>query len=205
MSWTEERIALLSKLWTEGFSASQIAKQIGGVSRNAVIGKVHRLGLSGRGAPSKPRTAAKPVPPKAASAPSPRAPRRREASPRPALRVVAPPRPIPVAAPVFTVTETGEGVALVDLKPGMCRWPIGDPQDPNFKFCGGVAEADSPYCTRHAALAYTTAARRQALEELDAQNATTQAEATESAAPAEVSDEETEAPAAPARRAGAAG
>ena len=54
MSWTEERVEVLKKLWAEGHSASQIAKQLGGVTRNAVIGKVHRLGLSGRATPSRP-------------------------------------------------------------------------------------------------------------------------------------------------------
>ncbi len=54
MSWTEERMTVLKKLWAEGHSASQIAKQLGGVTRNAVIGKVHRLGLSGRSTPSRP-------------------------------------------------------------------------------------------------------------------------------------------------------
>ena len=49
MNWTDERVELLKKLWNEGLSASQIAAQLGGVSRNAVIGKVHRLKLSGRG------------------------------------------------------------------------------------------------------------------------------------------------------------
>ena len=57
-SWTEDRVGALKKLWLEGQSASQIAKELGGVTRNAVIGKVHRLGLSGRAAPSQPaRTA----------------------------------------------------------------------------------------------------------------------------------------------------
>src|SRR5512141_1623281 len=54
MGWTEERVEKLKKLWLDGLSASQIAKQLGGVTRNAVIGKVHRLGLSGRAAPSQP-------------------------------------------------------------------------------------------------------------------------------------------------------
>src|SRR3954467_15102818 len=54
MGWTDERVELLKKLWQDGLSASQIAKQLGGVTRNAVIGKVHRLGLSGRAAPSNP-------------------------------------------------------------------------------------------------------------------------------------------------------
>ena len=59
MSWTDERVELLKKLWTEGLSASQIASRMGGVTRNAVIGKVHRLGLSGRATPTR---AARPRP-----------------------------------------------------------------------------------------------------------------------------------------------
>ena len=57
MSWTDERVELLKKLWSDGLSASQIAAELGGITRNAVIGKVHRLGLSGR-AKSHPRRAA---------------------------------------------------------------------------------------------------------------------------------------------------
>jgi len=79
MSWTDERVETLKKMWGEGQSASQIAKELGGVTRNAVIGKVHRLGLSNRAgsssaAPSKPAAkekAAKPATPK--PAPKPRA------------------------------------------------------------------------------------------------------------------------------------
>src|SRR5580704_12581112 len=77
MGWTEERVELLKKLWLEGLSASQIAKQLGGVTRNAVIGKVHRLGLSGRATPSQPSrpTFKAPRPPRPASSVS-QAPRR---------------------------------------------------------------------------------------------------------------------------------
>src|SRR5687768_18583958 len=77
MGWTDERVELLKKLWQDGLSASQIAKQLGGVTRNAVIGKVHRLGLSGRATPSKPqRTVFKaPRPPRPLSS-TPSAPRR---------------------------------------------------------------------------------------------------------------------------------
>ena len=74
MGWTDERVELLKKLWQDGLSASQIAKQLGGVTRNAVIGKVHRLGLSGRAAPSKP---ARPV----------------FKAPRPARQAAAPAKP----------------------------------------------------------------------------------------------------------------
>ena len=69
MAWTEDRVETLKKLWADGLSASQIAKQLGGVTRNAVIGKVHRLGLSGRAAPSRParRPAPRPAPRPAAA------------------------------------------------------------------------------------------------------------------------------------------
>ncbi|MCB2117401.1 MAG: GcrA cell cycle regulator [Rhodobacteraceae bacterium] len=95
MSWTDERVETLKKMWAEGQSASQIAKELGGVTRNAVIGKVHRLGLSNRvgGAPEPVK--AKPEP--AAAAPKPEAkparPPRVEAKPAPA----AAPRPEPAA------------------------------------------------------------------------------------------------------------
>ncbi len=77
MGWTDERVETLKKLWQDGLSASQIAKQLGGVTRNAVIGKVHRLGLSGRAAPSKPaRPAFKAPRPQRPAAAAPSAPRR---------------------------------------------------------------------------------------------------------------------------------
>ena len=76
MSWTDERVELLKKMWTEGQSASQIAKELGGVTRNAVIGKVHRLGLSNRsgggGAAAAPAASAAP---KAEAKPKPAAPK----------------------------------------------------------------------------------------------------------------------------------
>ncbi|WP_333828324.1 GcrA family cell cycle regulator [Pararhodobacter sp.] len=72
MSWTDERVELLKKMWAEGKSASQIAKELGSVTRNAVIGKVHRLGLSSRGADAAAVEA--PAEPPAAEAPRPKAP-----------------------------------------------------------------------------------------------------------------------------------
>src|SRR4051794_16711890 len=100
MGWTEERVGLLKKLWLEGLSASQIAKQLGGVTRNAVIGKVHRLGLSGRATPSQPpRPAFKtPRPPRPATSPS-LAPRR-----------IAPAMAEP--SPVYYVEEPGSATVL---------------------------------------------------------------------------------------------
>src|SRR5690349_10261595 len=102
MGWTDERVELLKKLWQDGLSASQIAKQLGGVTRNAVIGKVHRLGLSGRAAPSKPaRTVFK--------------------APRPARpAVAAPSAPRRIAEPVaLRETQATPPVRYVDEAPGM--------------------------------------------------------------------------------------
>ena len=140
MGWTDERVELLKKLWLDGLSASQIAKQLGGVTRNAVIGKVHRLGLSGRAAPSQP---ARPVfkaprPPRPAHVP---APRRVEAA-----------QQQPAPAPVLYVEEPGSATVLT-LGAHMCKWPIGDPATDAFTFCGRRA-GEGPYCNEHARMAY---------------------------------------------------
>ena len=151
--WTEDRVGALTKLWLEGQSASQIAKQLGGgVTRNAVIGKVHRLGLSGRAAPSQPARAtfrtARPRPaPQATQAPS--APRRIEAvQPRPAAPSVPAPMPdLPGTATVMT------------LGAHMCKWPIGDPSSSEITFCGRRA-SEGVYCVEHARVAYQPQVRK---------------------------------------------
>ncbi|WP_395671010.1 GcrA family cell cycle regulator [Phenylobacterium sp.] len=146
MGWTDERVELLKKLWQDGLSASQIAKQLGGVTRNAVIGKVHRLGLSGRAAPSKPaRTVFKaPRPARPAAAPS--APRRiAEAAP-----LAAQP------SPVRYVEEAPGTATVLTLGAHMCKWPIGDPALDNFTFCGRRS-GEGPYCVEHSQVAYQPA------------------------------------------------
>jgi len=153
MSWTDERVETLKKLWQEGHSASQIAKQLGGVTRNAVIGKVHRLGLSGRAAPSQPaRPLYKPArPPRASAAPSP-AP---QAAPRRAVTASETPvtsRPAPV--PALPVIEEPGTATVLTLGTKMCKWPIGDPSSDEFTFCGRRAGEGAPYCVEHARLAY---------------------------------------------------
>ena len=140
MGWTEDRVDVLKKLWLEGLSASQIAKQLGGgVTRNAVIGKVHRLGLSGRAAPSKPtRIIVRP-------------PR-----PRPAVSVSQPRRVETHSAPVvraYVRDEAPGSATVLTLNARSCRWPIGDPSNGDFTFCGQGA-AHGPYCEHHAAVAY---------------------------------------------------
>jgi GcrA cell cycle regulator len=150
MSWTDDRVTTLKKLWLDGLSASQIAKQLGGVTRNAVIGKVHRLGLSGRAAPSQPaRPAFKaPRPARPAATTMPSAPRR---------VIAAEPASLPAVAqqpsvPAFRAEEPGSATVLT-LGAHMCKWPIGDPSTDGFTFCGRRS-SEGPYCNEHARVAY---------------------------------------------------
>jgi len=150
MQWTDERIEMLKQLWGQGLTASQIAERLGGVSRNAVIGKAHRLGLSSRpspirgGAPSGPRPARK----RASSAP------RVAAAPgtatatatRPAEETAKAETPPP--APKRTPRRAATGGTKA------CMWPLGDPKEQNFHFCEEPAEPGRPYCAAHCAQAY---------------------------------------------------
>ncbi|MDJ0920151.1 MAG: GcrA family cell cycle regulator [Henriciella sp.] len=160
MAWTEDRVEVLKKLWAEGHSASQIAKELGGVTRNAVIGKVHRLGLSGRATPSRPVKR----PPRLAR-PKPRVqPDGSVVTPRPAapssdaqtrtvekaVMVTLPPQPL----------ADGEAATILTLRDSMCKWPIGDPADPKFAFCGRKATC-GPYCAEHAKVAFQPAKKRE--------------------------------------------
>ena len=158
--WSNERIELLIRLWGEGLSASLIAARLGDVTRNSVIGKVHRLGLSGRAtkSTSKGRRAEK-------TAPQPQ-PKTRTRIPccavdgALALKPVAKPEPAP--RPLLTVVARPEeepatpGVTILELKEHMCRWPEGDPKTPDFRFCGRSRVDDRPYCARHARLVART-------------------------------------------------
>ena len=156
MAWTEDRVEILTKLWAEGLSASQIAKQLGGVTRNAVIGKVHRLGLSGRAKPSNPakKAARKPATPRARTTA-----RTTPAAPRAPRAVVAPtPAPPPIEAKPMA---NGEFATILTITDHMCKWPIGDPSTSEFRFCGRKTEdKDEPYCTAHSRVAYQPSRRR---------------------------------------------
>jgi GcrA cell cycle regulator len=152
MGWTEDRVETLKKLWLDGLSASQIAKQLGGgLTRNAVIGKVHRLGLSGRAAPSQPqRPAFKPQRPARPAQPvvSPAARRAEPAAP------AEPPKRV-----VYVAEEPGSATVLT-LGAHMCKWPIGDPSTDGFSFCGRVSSGEGPYCVQHAQVAYQAQPRK---------------------------------------------
>ena len=155
MAWTDERVELLKKLWAEGLSAAQIANKIGNVTRNAVIGKVHRLGLSGRATPAKPQrgctssvsTTAKT--PTIAAAP--------EADVKPIIN-----------EPEFTtpiVLDTGDKTTVSTIKNNMCKWPIGDPAKDEFHFCGQQTQPGKSYCAYHARMAFQPPQRREARKE----------------------------------------
>lgn len=144
MAWTEERVELLKTLWAEGLSAAQIANKMGGVTRNAVIGKVHRLGLSGRATPAKPQRGRVATP------------ERREetvvqtAAPRMQAKPTAPEPEF--IAPL--VLDTGDPTTVSTIKNNMCKWPIGDPAKDDFHFCGQPSVTGKSYCSYHAHMAF---------------------------------------------------
>jgi GcrA cell cycle regulator len=150
MAWTDERIAQLKAGWEGGMTASQIAEQLGeGVTRNAVIGKAHRLGLEARPSPVKGgeeavEAAPAPVATAAAAAPA----------PRPAPAAPAPVAKAAVVAKKPVRTGKASRTTLLDLNEKICKWPIGHPGEPDFHFCGKPVQAGFPYCTEHCLVAY---------------------------------------------------
>ena len=159
LSWTEERVELLRKLWDDGLSASRIAAELaGGVTRNAVIGKVHRLGLSGR---VKTQASASPMRarPKTQGLARPQVPHRPAPMPmrgNTALALQTRPAPMPARSDYSdNVVPMAENVTIMDLRESMCRWPVGDPASVEFRYCGGKAPiGEGPYCAYHSRMAY---------------------------------------------------
>lgn len=174
MAWTDERVEVLKKMWMEGKSASQIAKELGGVTRNAVIGKVHRLGLSNRATTkAAPKTtkaketsakpAAKPAPAKKVAAETALPANTAKIPPRkPIVKAGQPLPPQPsaneisqeVLSKAAEVIKKAKRLHLMDLTEKTCKWPVGDPATDDFWFCGLTAEVGKPYCEAHSAVAY---------------------------------------------------
>ncbi|MEL7463909.1 MAG: GcrA family cell cycle regulator [Pseudomonadota bacterium] len=169
MSWTDERVEKLKAMWGEGQSASQIAKELGGVTRNAVIGKVHRLGLSNRAsskpaAPAADAKPAKPAAPKAEAAPAPKA--EPATPPKPVIQSATarrePPPPTPAmledqqrtAEALAAIEKKARRLNLLELTERTCKWPIGDPATDDFYFCGLPCAPGKPYCEAHVAVAF---------------------------------------------------
>ena len=170
LSWTDERVELLRRLWIEGLSASRIAAELaGGVTRNAVIGKVHRMGLSGRVKTivGEASTRARPAAAKPGSASRPGTVQGLAAQGLTAQGMTAQDLaaqdlaaedltatamqdngiPLQVAAlPIPPMRSSGdtmkllaENVTIMDLRESMCRWPVGDPSSAEFRYCGSKA------------------------------------------------------------------
>jgi GcrA cell cycle regulator len=181
MSWTDERVETLKSMWADGKSASQIAKELGGVTRNAVIGKVHRLGLSNRvGGPDRPEDELQPAD-AAADEPGPdpeadaQKPGAAPSAPQPPARPFGkdvgaprskpggqplPPQPSPseisaeALANLAEVAKKSRRLSLMQLTERTCKWPIGDPATDDFWFCGLPSVPGKPYCETHVAVAF---------------------------------------------------
>ena len=181
MSWTDERVERLKTLWSEGLSASQIAAELGGITRNAVIGKVHRLGLSNRingSLPGRPEDAEMedgPVAEAAVETDEAEEPEvMEEPQPvQPVQKTVVPVRKaiVPAGQPLPPQPSTNEispealasqrevekmarRLTLMELTERTCKWPIGDPATADFWFCGLPVEQGKPYCEAHVGVAF---------------------------------------------------
>ena len=173
MSWTDDRVEILTKMWAEGNSASQIAKELGGVTRNAVIGKVHRLGLSNRtttststksevktkstpkNGPKSKQKARKPeiTEPKSDSVTSLRRqiiPAGQPLPPQPSANEISP----EALARVSEIEKKAKKLSLLELTEKTCKWPVGDPATEDFWFCGLATQSGKPYCEAHVGVAF---------------------------------------------------
>lgn len=169
MSWTEDRVEKLTKLWADGLSASQIAAQLGGVSRNAVIGKVHRLHLPGRAKSGGSSTArAKRTATIASKSTSYTTRSTVRSSVGRSVGATALKADISVEAfqrvdnrPIEDVViPISRELTLTQLSEKTCRWPLGDPLTDDFHFCGTDCSDSTPYCTYHSKLAFQPTSER---------------------------------------------
>lgn len=155
--WTKEREELLRKLWNEGYSGGRIAKELGGLTRNAVVGKAWRIGLR-----RDPETISINCRPTKKIKAVRKAYRERNnwrtvANKGARWNGVGLNGPVDVrvltSAPLPNIQDQPGRYQLTDLQPHMCKWPIGDPQQSDFGFCGKCRVADRPYCAEHVARA----------------------------------------------------
>jgi GcrA cell cycle regulator len=147
-AWTPERVAALTRMVTAGHTYKQIAHTLGGgLTRNAICGKVFRLGLSTPEPLRRDRTAQTSRHQHKAA---------RMARGRMARFKKAKTRQEPLSQPLpAEPVHSGALVALVELRESSCRWPVGDPAQPGFGFCGCPRREGGPYCDSHRARAFS--------------------------------------------------
>lgn len=164
VGWTDDRVERLRALWKDGFSASQIAAKLGGITRNAVIGKANRLGLEGRARPSAPARPKVVTPPRSRTF--------SRIAMTPAVSPVIPLKPSksePV--PTRTFKPGVHACGMADLGDHQCRWPLGPMLEPSRLFCGEPLDEDRdrnlpPYCPAHAERSKSQQARKVSPSEL---------------------------------------
>lgn len=148
MAWTEEMVEGLKSMWKQGLTTNEIAKNLG-VSKNSIVGKVHRLNLTARPSPIKKKDETAEVS-KATAAPAPAAP-----AAKPTKKITI--NPVEIKTPIAAgeTKNTQEGcISLMELSNHTCRWPLGDPREDTFCFCGKKVRTGQTYCEEHAAIAY---------------------------------------------------
>ena len=153
MAWTEERVEQLMKLWTEGLSASQIANRLGDVTRNAVIGKVHRLGLEPRAKPQRKNIAMGQLDGNVISVSYSGNLAYKETP----IDDIGYDKNHEIIQPnIHSLDESSDqfSVTILNLTENHCKWPQGDPGTEDFHFCGHQPLAGKPYCEQHAKKAY---------------------------------------------------
>jgi GcrA cell cycle regulator len=164
MDWTEDAIARLRALWDEGHSTAEIGRRMS-VSKNAVVGKAHRLNLPARPSPIRRDVSgtARPVAPRRVTGPT-LPPLNAEQVVEREVVVVAPvapvappvvaPRPVAVAPVRAPIPAALRAVPVSRGRNPSCCWPIGEPGTKSFRFCDAEAMSTKPYCNEHAQLAY---------------------------------------------------
>ena len=176
MTWTDQKIQMLKEMWGHGYSASEIAKRLGGLTRNAVIGKAHRLKLSAGAASVKRAPVADAYGVPSAEVVSSMKSTRKRVMLRP-LPVVptagatiakAPEREQVTIPDMAALNKRTEGIAVTKAGDRHCRWPVGDPRSPDFRFCGCNTYEGLPYCIDHARVAYQNVGKKQRSSEAPA-------------------------------------
>lgn len=151
MGWTDEKVEQLRQLWAQGLTANEIAKKLD-VTKNAIVGKVHRLCLTARPSPIKSKNPEQPVenPEQAV-----------------AIETECEGQTVKVAEEVDLTSQAATksekehtNIKLVNLDSHTCRWPIGDPRDDDFCFCGKKVRSGQTYCDEHSMMAYVKAFKK---------------------------------------------